>query len=72
MAKVQVGAAKRLGKTSARGKAGMNGVCSRRTGNTPGEGGREAGAGDGTVAIGAVTCACGRGAAGMSSRATYS
>ena len=70
--KVQAGAVKRLGKMSARGKAGMRGDCSCRTCNNPGVGGRKAGAGDGIVATGAVTCACGRGAAGMSSRATYS
>ena len=69
---MQAGAAKRLGKTLARGRAGMSGDCSRTTGNTPGEGGRKAGAGDGTVAMGVVTCACRRGAAGMSSRAMYS
>ena len=64
---MQVGAVKRLGKTSARGKAGVSGECLRTTGSAAGEGGCKAGAGDGTVATGAVTCACGRGAAGMSS-----
>ena len=49
-----MGAPKRLGKMSARGRAGMSGECPRRTSNTPGVGGREAGAGDGTVATGAV------------------
>jgi len=63
--------AKRLGKRSANGTSGaMNGSC--RTSSNPGEGGRKAGVGDGTVAMGAVTCALGRGAAGMSSRAMYS
>ena len=37
------------------------------TGSMPRVGGHEVGAGDGTVATGAVTCACGRGAARMSS-----
>ena len=67
-----MGGAKRLGKTLAKGRAGMKGECSHKTGSTLGEGEREAEVGDGTVATGAVTCACRRGAAGISSVPTCS
>ena len=67
-----MGAVKRLGKTSARGRAGISGECSHKTSSTPGEGGREAGVRDGMVATGAVTCASERGAARMSSVAMCS
>jgi len=58
---VQAGAWKRLGKRSATG-------CLDRSGSSPTEGERSSGAGDGTVAMGAVTMGNGRGVAGMSSR----
>jgi len=58
---VQAGALKRWGKRSATG-------CSSRSGSSLPEGKRSSGAGDGTVAMGAVTIGDGRGVAGMSSR----
>ena len=59
---------KRFGKRSASGTdSSGRGVSSHRTGNNPREGGRDLGAGDGTVATGAVMTGAGRGSARMSS-----
>jgi len=65
---VHAGAAKRFGKRLANGTDGNGrGVNSCKTGNTPGEGGCDPGAGDRMVAMRALTIGSGRGSARMSS-----
>jgi len=68
---VQTGVAKRFGKRSVNGtNDSRTGEESSLFGQTPDEGGRDSGVGDGTVAIEAVTCGSRRGPVGMSSVAT--
>ena len=63
-----MGAVKRFGNRSSSGTAGSGmGVNSCNSGNNPGEGGRDSGAGDGMVATRALTTGSGRGSARMAS-----